>query len=108
MIVMFVLLTVVLLAGAIGGSLAVIAVGIHREEKARSLGTKSRGWAASAARAACGSYIRTPTILQPASHWQDIPTPVGLADGSDENDLPRRPCGLPSGLASPNEAGQAA
>jgi hypothetical protein len=71
MIVAYALIAVALVvAGALLGSLMIVVVGIHREERASSLANTSPGRAASGARAIHG--VRRPGVPQRASqHQQD-------------------------------------
>jgi hypothetical protein len=53
-----------IIAGAAVGILTVLAVGIHREEKAYSLTIGSPGRISSGARAATGVYTKAPGVAQ--------------------------------------------
>jgi hypothetical protein len=56
------------LAGAIAGVLTVVAVGIHREERAYSLTTDSPDRITSGSRAANGLYARRPGVTHQIGH----------------------------------------
>jgi hypothetical protein len=70
MILAFALAVTLVVIGAVAGGLAIVVIGIHREEKAYSLTGKSPGWTASGARAINGVYVRSPVAPQQASHHQ--------------------------------------
>jgi hypothetical protein len=57
-----------IIAGTTLGFLMANAIGIHREEKDRSLTIGSPGRIASSARAANGVYARKPGVAQQVSH----------------------------------------
>jgi hypothetical protein len=60
-------------AGAVVGILTVLAVGIHREERARSMTIGSPSRAASGARTFNGTYARRPGVTQePGIYRQDL------------------------------------
>lgn len=58
---------VLLAAGAVIGFVAVVSLGIHREEAARSMTIPTSDRIARGARAANGVYVRIPGVLQEAS-----------------------------------------
>jgi hypothetical protein len=69
MIEVYALAAVALLAaGAVIGFVALVSLGIHREETARSVTTPTSDRVARGARAATGMYARLPGVLQEASH----------------------------------------
>lgn len=73
MILILALAAVLVATGTVAGVLAILAVGIHREEKACSLTVKSPGRAASGARTINGVYTRRPGVLHQASRHPQGP-----------------------------------
>ncbi len=80
MIELYVLAALVLLAaGAVGGSLVVVCLGIRREEAAGSLTIHTSDRLARGARVATGVYARVPGVIHEASlHRQEF-----LPDGQE-------------------------
>jgi hypothetical protein len=74
MIEVYALTAVALLAaGAVTGFLALVSLGIHREEAARSMTIPTSDRVARGARTATGMYTRIPGVIQEASlHRQEF------------------------------------
>ena len=73
MIEICVLAAVLMITGAVIGVLAVVSLGIHREERAFSLTTPTLDPAARGARRVTSVYTRLPGVIQQASlHRQDF------------------------------------
>ncbi len=96
MILVLALAAVLFLAGAVAGILAVIAIGIHHEERAHSLTGKSPGRAASVARLFNGVYTDHLAVpQQPDRQIHGSP----LRAGQERNRYADVPDGTSYGLA---------
>jgi hypothetical protein len=59
-------------AGAVTGILAVVSLGIRREDRRGGFPARPRGWLARSARRATGAGIRTPELAVQPSRRKDI------------------------------------